>query len=166
MDLSIVDFRTRPEFSQQILAWQRSEWESRPLYFWMLAVERGVIAPETYPQLYVGLLDSNAVGCVALVRDDMDTEGPPEANPWLGHLYDVPQFRGHGIGARLFAHAEGAAKVLGERFVYLFTSNIEELASGRGWQAVRRQHFEGEDVVVMRKELRQSISGTLGDALT
>jgi GNAT superfamily N-acetyltransferase len=65
----------------------------------------------------------------------------------------VPQFRRHGIGARLVSVLEGVARDLGFTTVYSGTSTADSLLIREGWQFLEVVQYDGEAVSIYEKAL-------------
>jgi predicted N-acetyltransferase YhbS len=102
------------------------------------------------PSVWLAFLDGAAVGSVTLIESDMDTR--EDLSPWLGGLYVIPACRRRGVGRRLVRTCESAAATLGYPVLYLHTVSPGYYAA-LGWVAVSEQHYRGEDVVIMQRDL-------------
>ena len=65
----------------------------------------------------------------------------------------APQFRRHGIGARLVSALEDVARNLGFTTVYSGTSTANSLLVPEGWQFMEVVQYDGEAVSIYQKAL-------------
>jgi GNAT superfamily N-acetyltransferase len=89
-----------------------------------------------------------------------DSAQPPkwrELTPWLSSLYVVREFRNQGIGTSLVAACADHAKRLGARRPYLYTS-VADFYTRLGWRSLGTDEYEDETVMIMRKDLRASVT--------
>lgn len=63
----------------------------------------------------------------------------------------APQFRRHGIGARLVSALEDVARNLGFTTVYSGTSTANSLLIREGWQFMEVVQYDGEAVPSMKR---------------
>jgi predicted N-acetyltransferase YhbS len=73
-------------------------------------------------------------------------------SPWLAGLFVAPEFRGLGIAAELVRTCERGAAALGAPALYLQTE-IPGFYARLGWREYAREHYLGDDVVVMARDL-------------
>jgi predicted N-acetyltransferase YhbS len=154
LDLRIVPLADRPELIDVVAHWHWDEWGHEDprgsSARWAEGLRRRA-GRDAIPITWVALVDDEPVGSVALIENDMATH--PELSPWLSGLFVVPDRRAEGIGSSLTGHCEAAAATLGVRLLYLYTTTSEDLYRRRGWEAVGREVYGAEEVVVMAKHL-------------
>lgn len=92
-----------------------------------------------------------ACGVAALKVDSISTH--KHLTPWIGGGMVAPQFRRHGIGARLLSALEDAARDLGFTTIYSGTSTASSLLVREGWQLLEVVQYDGEAVSIYRKTL-------------
>jgi GNAT superfamily N-acetyltransferase len=116
-------------------------------------VERltGYMRSDGLPIALIALMDGIPAGTACVNFDDMSSR--PDIAPWLANLYVDPRFRGRGIGSALVRAAEAEARGAGHERLYLYTPDQEALYAGLGWRALARCRYDGEDVVVMARDL-------------
>ena len=103
------------------------------------------------PCAWVAFLGEAPVGTVSLIEHNMDTR--PDLRPWLAALFVLPEHRKRGIGTLLVRRCEEEAKSLGERRLVLYTEAAENYYLHLGWSISSREPYEGEQVVVMKRDL-------------
>lgn len=113
-----------------------------------------LVAYSNRGQLPVGVvafLGSEACGVAALKADSISTHR--HLTPWIGGGMVAPQFRRHGIGARLVLSLEEVARNLGFTTVYSGTSTANSLLIREGWQLMEIVQYDGEAVSIYQKAL-------------
>jgi len=103
------------------------------------------------PVAVVALLGSEPCGVAALKADSLSTH--KHLTPWIGGGMVVPQFRRHGIGARLVSALEDVARELGFTTLYSGTSTANSLLIREGWQFREAVQYDGEAVSIYEKAL-------------
>lgn len=111
----------------------------------------GYLSRGPLPMALIALAGREPAGTVSINFDDMSAR--PDLAPWLANLYVDPAFRGLGIGSALVRAAEAAARQAGHPRFYLYTPDQERLYARLGWRTLARCRYDGEDVVVMGREL-------------
>ena len=152
--MKIVPLVERPELVDRVAAWGFAEWghlnpgqtlQSRT------ARIRETKNADRVPIVLVALDDAGAlVGTASLLFDDL--EGDPR-NPWLASVFVPAEQRGKGIASALVVAIEDAARRLGYRILYLFTTSAARLYARLGWRALERRAYRGEHIQVMDKAL-------------
>jgi GNAT superfamily N-acetyltransferase len=113
-----------------------------------------LVAYSNRSQLPVGvvaLLGSEPCGVAALKADSISTH--KHLTPWIGGGMVAPQFRRHGIGARLISALEDVARNLGFTTVYSGTSTANSLLIREGWRFMEAVQHDGEVVSIYEKAL-------------
>ena len=95
--------------------------------------------------------DGKPAGVCMLVRDELDA--PHDLSPWLASLFVIPPLRSKGIGRKLVAAIEGAARAHGYKAVHLYTDSAESLYRICGWSVTERFSWDGVPAVLMSKAL-------------
>jgi len=65
----------------------------------------------------------------------------------------APQFRRHGIGARLASALEDVARDFGFTTIYSGTSTADNLLIREGWELMETAQYNGEMVSIYKKTL-------------
>lgn len=105
-------------------------------------------------QLPIGVVafrGAEPCGVAALKADSISTHR--HLTPWIGAGMVAPQFRRHGIGARLLSALEDVARELGFTEIYSGTSTANSLLSREGWQFMEVVQCDGEAVSIYEKAL-------------
>jgi GNAT superfamily N-acetyltransferase len=116
--------------------------------------QQDLVAYSNRGQLPVGVvafLGSMPCGVAALKADSISTH--KHLTPWIGGGMVVPQFRRHGIGARLVSVLEDVARNLGFTTVYSGTSTANSLLIREGWQLLEVVQYDGNAVSIYEKAL-------------
>jgi GNAT superfamily N-acetyltransferase len=103
------------------------------------------------PVAVVAFLGSEPCGIAALKADSISTH--THLSPWIGGGMVAPQFRRHGIGARLVSALEDVARELGFTTLYSGTSTANTLLIREGWQFMEVVQYDGEAVSIYEKAL-------------
>lgn len=106
------------------------------------------------PVAVVAFLGSKPCGVAALKADSISTH--QHLTPWVGAGMVAPQFRRHGIGARLLSALEDVARDLGFTTIYSGTITANSLLSREGWQLREIVQYDGEMVSIYEKTLEPS----------
>lgn len=99
----------------------------------------------------VAFVGPEPCGVAALKADSISTH--KHLTPWIGGGMVAPQFRRHGIGARLMSVLEDVARNLGFTTVYSGTSTADSLLVREGWRLLEVVQYEGEAVSIYEKKL-------------
>ena len=75
--------------------------------------------------------------------------------PWLGGLYVREDARRHGLGKQLIEAAVGEARKLGVEQLFIGIRQAEGYYSKLGWVLVERMGYYGEEIAIMRLDLRR-----------
>lgn len=113
-----------------------------------------LVAYSNRGQLPVGVvafLDSEPCGVAALKVDSLSTH--KHLTPWIGGGMVAPQFRRHGVGARLASALEDVARHLGFTTVYSGTRTANSLLIREGWRCMEVVQYDGEAVSIYEKAL-------------
>lgn len=100
--------------------------------------------------------DSNTPIGMATLKESIPVAGYDDNGPWLGSLFVADGFRGQGVGTKLLKQIFQDAKNLGYQKIYMFTSEIENVAwyEHGGWIKFADDKFHGKPVTLMYHELR------------
>ena len=115
---------------------------------------QNLVAYSNRGKLPVGLvafLGSEPCGVAALKADSISSH--KHLTPWIGGGMVAPQFRRHGIGARLVSALEDVARNLGFTTAYAGTSTANSLLIRQGWQFMEVVQYDGEAVSIYEKPL-------------
>ena len=78
----------------------------------------------------------------------------PEKEHWLGAVYVAPEFRGRGIAAKMIKRILELAVQHQVPCLYLQTEHLDGgLYARMGWVPEEQVHYEGVEVLVMKKPL-------------
>jgi len=93
------------------------------------------------------------IGMVSLW--DSDCPLRPDLTPWAASLYVAPDWRGRGVGSRLFIRIHHEARRLGIARLHLMTQHSEAVYAAQGWQTFERIDGPGamRDAVLMHIDL-------------
>jgi GNAT superfamily N-acetyltransferase len=150
-DLVIDSLVRHREVVPRMAEWHwRDDGSRTPLEFWIEAHEAESVG-EDVPTAWVAFLSGRPVGCVSLIRQNMDSH--PELTPWLAALYVVPEERRRGIGTLLTRRCEDAAASLGYGIVYLYTELASDFYARLGWRVRSVEEYEDDEVTITEKEL-------------
>jgi GNAT superfamily N-acetyltransferase len=83
------------------------------------------------PEFYVATFDSEIIGCVALITNDLNSR--QDLFPWLACLYVEENFRNQNIAGMLMQRALNDAANAGILNVYLST-DLENFYEKKGWK--------------------------------
>ena len=157
--LQIVSLADRSDLFPVVGRWHCEEWGAGApnvsLDEWTDSL-RAKSGREGIPITWIGLVDGEPVGSVALIEHDMPNHR--ELTPWLSSVFVVPDRRGNGIGAALVTHAEEAARGLGIRRIYLYTDSAEGFYAHRGWRVIGREHYDRSLKAIMAKDLERAVA--------
>lgn len=113
-----------------------------------------LLAYSSRGQLPVGVVafvGSRPCGVAALKADSIATH--QHLTPWIGAGMVAPEFRRHGIGARLASALEDVARELGFPTIYSGTSTADSLLVREGWQLMEVVEHHGEPLSIYEKRL-------------
>ena len=152
-DVSIELLADFPQYAEVIGRWHFDEWghedPSGTLEWWIARLAESAGRGEL-PTVWVALADGAPAGSIALIDFDMDIHR--DVSPWLAGLFVATEFRGLGIAAELVRTCERGAAALGAASLYLQTE-IPDFYARLGWREYAREHYLGDDVVVMVRDL-------------
>ena len=94
------------------------------------------------------------LGTISLLEESVGTH--KHLTPWLGGLYVREDARRLGIGKRLIEAAVGEARKLGVEQLFIGIRQAEGYYLKLGWVLVKRMDYYGEEVAIMRLDLRRS----------
>jgi len=89
--------------------------------FYLDAIVHSSITPTALPRFYLMLEDEQAVGCYALLTNDLVSR--QDLWPWLACLWVDPSRRGRKLGGLLLEHGRSEARRLGYPKLYLTTDH-------------------------------------------
>jgi len=156
MDFGFAYLADRPEAVPQIARWWFDEWgHLRPghsveaLASWV----RDHLSRDQLPIHIVAILDNRIVGAAALKLHEL-FDLYPDKNHWLGSVFVAPDFRGRGIASALAMKVVEIANSRGIQSLHLQTLRLDGgLYAKLGWEALEQINHEGQDLLVMVKQL-------------
>ena len=151
----IVYLADHPEFLETVARWHLEafgEYQPRGMDLASkVGLMKGRMNKERLPILWVALDSGQPVGTVQLKPQEVPALAT--LTPWVGGLYVDPGHRSKGLGARLVAAAEEAARTLACDRVYLITTDRADYYARLGYQRLQTIPFKGTPTEVMGKEL-------------
>jgi len=106
------------------------------------------------PLALVAFEGDRPLGTISLLEESVGTH--KHLTPWLGGLYVREDARRLGIGKRLIEAAVGEARKLGVEQLFIGIRQAEGYYLKLGWVLVKRMDYYGEEVAIMRLDLRRS----------
>ena len=106
------------------------------------------------PLALVAFEEDRPLGTISLLEESISTR--KHLAPWLGGLYVREDARRHGIGKQLIEAAVGEARGLGIEQLFIGIRKAEDYYLQLGWEMVERMDYYGEDIAIMRLDLRHS----------
>lgn len=104
-----------------------------------------------YEMALLAEVDGQPAGSCLFVREEIDPKH--DLTPWLAALYVAPEFRKRGIASALVRAIEQHARSVGCGELFLYTITAEPLYAKLGWTALDRFESNGEQFVLMAREL-------------
>ena len=105
------------------------------------------------PMTLVCYLDGELAGTAGIDIADMKTH--PELTPWMVSVFVAPTHRKKGIGTALCKRIAEEFKRRSIVTAYLFTPDQERLYARLGWKIFLSEEYRGEQVVIMRLDLKE-----------
>lgn len=99
----------------------------------------------------VAILDGKLCGAAVLKKESISTH--PHLFPWAAAGVVTPAFRRQGIGSKLLAALEEAAKELGYSHIFCGTNTANNILERRCWQFLEWTIQNGEKVGIYEKKL-------------
>ena len=112
---------------------------------------RHLMRDRAFEAALVAEQDGEAVGSCLFVREEIDPAH--DVGPWLAGLVVDEAHRGRGIARSLVAAIEAHAAGLGCSKLYLYADDAEPLYAALGWDVVERFTQDGQEQVLMVREL-------------
>ena len=103
------------------------------------------------PTALVAYEGDQVLGTSALKPEDLDIR--PQLTPWLGGMFVLPEYRGHGLSALLAEKTVAEARRLGLTELYLWTPASERLYARHGWAVVERTRHHDLQICIMHRRL-------------
>ena len=152
MSVHIVAVSQRPDLAPFVARWRVDAFFSRPGGYTVEEMTALILAPPVGPEETFVLFDSERpVGTAGLVRSDLESR--PDLTPWLAGLWVEPAFRRRGHATALVRAVESFASAVAVPVLWLYTLAAEGLYLQLGWQRAGVEQEDGQDVVLMRRNL-------------
>jgi predicted N-acetyltransferase YhbS len=143
-----------PELMPLLASWFYEEWGRRDPENSPEKVEKRLrqhLNRDQVPLTLVAFRGSELMGSASLIVREMESH--PQYLHWLAGVYVHQPCRQGGIGSRLVERAAEEAARIGVGELYLYTRSHEEFYARLGWRPVRRLHYHGREVVIMKRVL-------------
>ena len=141
----------------QLAKYSHDEW--RPVYDKAGMTLGDVVASyaqrvnlDTLPLALVAIYHDRVIGTGSLKLQDLDVR--PQLTPWMGGIFVVKEYRGHGVATALIHRLIKEARRLSVKRLYLWTSSAEVLYANLGWVSLERFDYCGQIISVMQREIR------------
>lgn len=105
------------------------------------------------PLALVAFEGGRPLGTISLLEESVGSR--QHLSPWLGGLYVREDVRHRGIGKQLIETAVGEAGKLGIEQLFIGIRKAEDYYLKLGWVLVERMNYYGEEVAIMRLDLRR-----------
>ena len=156
MSLSFAYLAERRDAVPQVARWWFDEWgHFRPGDTLEALISRmhGLLDQEGLPISVVAVWEGKIAGVATLKLHEL-FDRYPEKDFWLGNVFVAPEFRGRGIGSALAMKIVDVAKSRGIPSLHLQTESLDGgLYAKLGWEKIEQIHHEGNDALVMVKQL-------------
>ncbi|MDM5336330.1 GNAT family N-acetyltransferase [Fictibacillus enclensis] len=134
--MKIVNVQKRMDLFDRAVNTYWEQWGNQDNFvFYQDCIKHSCKTEEDLPRFYIGLVDDQIVGTVALLRNDLNSR--QDLTPWLACLYVSPGYRGKGLGAQLLDHAVKETRRKEYPHLYLAT-DLQNYYERYGWS----QHVE------------------------
>ncbi|MGH8107472.1 MAG: GNAT family N-acetyltransferase [Arenimonas sp.] len=149
-----------PSHVDQLADWHHAQWQY--LYpDWTHDTARAELLEhahcKTLPTTLVLIENDELLGSVSLL--EVDAEALTHiGSPWLASLYVKPGARGKGFGAQLVKALMQHAENISVEKIFLFTPEHKAFYQQLGWQAVRNENLNGQQVDVMSYRVSEKIA--------
>jgi GNAT superfamily N-acetyltransferase len=148
-----------PEYVQELAQWLFEEWgailgEKTPEA--RIKKLKAHMNRDELPIAWVAHANGQLFGTASLRVHDL--EGREDLTPWLGGVFVGEQFRRRGIGAKLCASVENAARLRGVQILYLFTLDKQGWYSRQGWTVLGPCIWHERTGDIMLKKLAESLT--------
>ena len=104
---------------------------------------------------FVTLENDQVIGTASLDANDLPAR--PDLSPWLASVYVPPEHRSRGIASSLIERVEHEARTRGVTRLHLHTSDRETFYGERGWVMLERLIAWDHEIVLMVKNLRDTV---------
>jgi GNAT superfamily N-acetyltransferase len=146
----------RPAFIPALSEWFLREW--RDFYgdkTWEDVAEtfHRRLNRSAVPLALVAFEGVRPLGTISLLEESISTR--KHLTPWLGGLYVREEERRHGIGRQLIEAAVGEAGKLGIGQLFIGIRKAEDYYLKLGWEVFERMNYYGEEITIMRLDLRR-----------
>ena len=109
------------------------------------------------PLALVAFEGERPLGTISLLKESVGSR--KHLSPWLGGLYVRDDARRRGIGGQLIEAAVGEARKLGVGRLFVGIRKAEDYYLKLGWVLVERIDYRGEEIAIMRLDLRRGTGG-------
>lgn len=152
--LKIEPLADHPEFLPSLQCLFETEWAS---YYGSCGPGNAQVDLKEYankkgfPFGVVAILDGNFCGAAVLKNESISTH--PHLYPWAAAGIVTLSFRRQGIGSKLLAALETAAKNFGFSHIYCGTNTANNVLERQSWQLLEWTIQNGEKVGIYEKKL-------------
>ena len=141
----------------KIAAWYFDQWRDRIPENSVEEISRRLekyLNRDKIPLALVAVDNDSLLGVGQLKYYEMDIY--PLKEHWIGGIFVPPEHRGKGIATRLVTRLTDIAHTLEVNTLYLQTEQLNGgLYTRLGWKPVERVVYKGQEVLVMKKQLRE-----------
>lgn len=142
----------------KIAAWYFDQWSDRIPENSAEEISRRLekyLNRDKIPLALVAVDNDSLLGVGQLKYYEMDIY--PLKEHWIGGIFVPPEHRGKGIATRLVTRLTDIALTQEVSTLYLQTEQLNGgLYTRLGWKPVERVVYKGQEVLVMKKQLRES----------
>ena len=152
--VSVAELTRRSDDLDRIASWLSEEWGRDDGYSLEETCQWCAEVAASDTEAVFGAHVGDALAGTALLVDcDLDLE--PGLRPWLSGFYISTEFRGQGLGPRLLAAVEAAARRQAYETIYLYCRAGRLIANyeAHGWRVAKQFDLHGKRYSLMSKPL-------------